>query len=220
MNADDLVLLGRAPGLERPLSRGELLWLFDLVREESLLDTLFYDGSTRRAGEFADLMQEAGTWLYVVCGGTPGPLRGRAPLAFCWLNNFSGRGAMIHFCVLGKGRERAAGIGRFVVRALLLAGPGRAAEREILTADGPWAAHRLAEATAEPGPYCLDALFGLTPAPFRHALDFIHRLGFQEKGRLPHALSIRRGNRERCVPGVLTCLTREDLLEAALRACP
>ena len=213
MPADDLFLLGRAPGLERPLIRSELMRLFALVREQNLVDTLFYDGSIRRAGEFADLVQDAGPWVYVICGNIPGPLRGRAPLAFCWLNNFSGRGAMIHFCVLNEGRERAEAIGRFVVRALLLARQNRPVPRELLTADGPEAAHLLAAAAAAPGPYCLDALFGLTPAPFRHALDFVRRLGFQEKGRLPHALTIRRNNRVRAVPGVLTCVVREYLWE-------
>ena len=72
----------------------------------------------------------------------------------------------------------------------------------------PSAPNRVA---AEPGPYCLDALFGLTPAPFRHALAFVRKLGFQEKGRLPHAVTLRRDNRERTVSGVLTCLERKDL---------
>ena len=211
MPADDLFLLGRAPGLKRPLIRSELMLLFDLVRNRDLLDTLFYDGSIRRPGEFADLMQDAGTWVYAVCGAVPGPLRGRAPLAFCWLNNFSGRGAMIHFCVLSEGRERAEAIGRFVVRALLLAGPNRPVPRELLTAESSEAAHLLSKVAAEPGPYCLDALFGLTPAPFRHALAFVRKLGFQEKGRLPHAVTLRRDNRERTVSGVPTCLERKDL---------
>ena len=209
MITDDLFLLGT--GSSAPLTREELMRLFDGARADGLAETLFYDGSVSRAAEFADLMREPGTWMYAVCGKPPGDLRGRAPLAFCWLNNFSGRGAMIHFCVLSEGRERAEAIGRFVVRALLLAGPNRPVPRELLTAESSEAAHLLSKVAAEPGPYCLDALFGLTPAPFRHALAFVRKLGFQEKGRLPHAVTLRRDNRERTVSGVLTCLERKDL---------
>ena len=209
MTTDDLFLLGT--GSAAPLTREELTRLFDGMRADGLAEALFYDGSVSRAEEFADLMREPGTWIYAVCGNAPGYLRRRDPLAFCWLNNFSGRGAMIHFCVTANGRERAEGIGRFVTRSLLLSRPRRAADRALLTVEGPAAVRLLSLAVTEPGPYCLDALFGLTPAPFRHALAFVRGLGFREKGRLPHALTIRRNGGERTVPGVLTCLTREDL---------
>ena len=231
MPVDDLFLLGRAPGLARALTRGELMRIFEFIQAHNLHETLFYDGSVCRAGEFADLLQDAGTWFYAVCGkeseplhgpscsNLPGPsygrLRGHNVLAIFWLNNFSGRGAMIHFCVLPQGQSRAVNIGRFVTRFLLFSGRSKAASRELLTAEGTLAAQTLSQATDSADQYCLDALYGLTPAPFRHALSFVKALGFQEKGRLPHALSLQRNGKERTVDGVITCLTRQDLIRGA-----
>lgn len=191
------------------------------------------------------------------------PMRGYRPMAFCWLNNHSGGGAMIHFGVFRHALGEAGAMGRFVTRMLLLARGDKAAPRAVCsgTSEDVRAYIKAGEAargggyalewengagrkygdtapgweygadeagtrtvggekdrrhsSKRPGPgYCLDALYGMTPSTFRHALAFVEALGFRRAGELPFAARLRRGGKERLCGAVLTCLTREDMLSA------
>ncbi len=219
-------ILQHVPGGRANVSRAELAVLFARMEHDELVETVFYDGAVRTVDDFADLMADERTWLYLVCGreGTlaesspPGGadlprIRGSVPLAFCWLNNHTGSGAMIHFCVFRDALAEARDIGRFVTRMLLLAKAGDAVPHAVC-AGAFEAMHAYREAAEQDGtrPFCLDALYGLTPAVFRHALKFVQSFGFQKKGELPFAARLRRRGRERLSAGVLTCLTRRELL--------
>lgn len=112
------------------------------------------------------------------------------PLAFFWCNGFSGRAAHIHFCFFRAGMHRADELGKRAMR-FLLGIEGRS--------EAP-----------------LDALLGVTPAPFAHAVRYAKRLGFRELGRIPGGLSLRAGAlgagaSGRVVDAVLTLLARHDL---------
>lgn len=56
----------------------------------------------------------------------------------------------------------------------------------------------------------IDALIGITPAPYRHAISFVEKLGFVRKTKIPKACHFAK--RKRYVDGVLTMLTREDFM--------
>ena len=51
-----------------------------------------------------------------------------------------------------------------------------------------------------------DSVYGITPAPYRHALKFVGALGFERMGVIPNACHMIRRNRY--VDGVVTILKR------------
>lgn len=220
------------PGAVGNLAGRELAGIFLALREEGLASAVFYDGRVRTAADFVEMMEDDGHLFYLVTGPRPDgsrggfTVRGKRPLAFCWLNNRTGGGAMIHFCVFHAGRPQAGWIGRFVTRMLLLARPGFPVPqgvcggtpegvarymREVAEPPRGGEAERAGAASGGQPSYCLDALYGMTPQPFRHALEFVTGLGFRRVGALPFAARIVRHGKERVFPAVITCLTREDL---------
>lgn len=62
------------------------------------------------------------------------------------------------------------------------------------------------------GTGCIDSLYGVTPKTYRHALEFVQRLGFHAETALPGACHLAR--QERHVPGIISICTPETL-EAA-----
>ena len=228
------------------LNREELATLYAILEAQGQHTTLFYDGGVTNGARFASMMLEDACCFYTL-GVLPeqaaaalcpqgeeasgvqwqhAPLvRGRVPLGFWWLNGFMGSACCIHFCIFRHALPIAPVLGRFVVRAMLLARPGIPVPHDVC-----WGNQRAVqaywqnqEAQHGPGGYCLNALYGLTPAPFRHALHFVYALGFQKKTVLPYTASIVRpqqiGKREgnepkaRSTSLVLSCLTREGLVD-------
>ncbi|MFI3271232.1 MAG: hypothetical protein R3Y11_03875 [Pseudomonadota bacterium] len=57
----------------------------------------------------------------------------------------------------------------------------------------------------------LDALMGITPATYRHALSFVEKLGFVRRMVLPKACHIVR--KARYVDGIVTLLQRDDFMK-------
>ncbi len=116
------------------------------------------------------------------------------PLALSWLNNCMGRAAMVHFAVLRAGLPSKVEIGRHMVGFFLHA--------------------------QQQGAYCLDALYGMTPAPYAHVLRYVRRLGFRMQGTLPAALYMASQGRAggACfVDAVLSVCTRESLAAGSAR---
>ncbi len=219
------------PATAGNLTGQELAGLFFALRDQGLASAVFYDRNVRRAADFVEMMEDDGHLFYLVAEPFPDAnrggftVRGKRPLAFCWLNNPTGGGAMIHFCVFRAGAAQAERIGRFVTRMLLLARPGCPVPQAVCGGTSAGVAAYMQQAAAQqaaegghagvssgrlPG-YCLDALYGMTPLPFRHALDFVTRLGFRRMGTLPFAARVVRRGQERLFPAVLTCLTRQEL---------
>ena len=231
------------------LNREELATLYAILQAQGQHTTLFYDGLVTNGAQFASMMMEDACSFYtigilpeqaaaVLCGqgeATPGmdwqglPLvRGRVPLGLWWLNGFTGSACCIHFCIFRHALPVASGLGRFVVRAMLLARPGVPVPHDVCWGNqqAVQAYWQSQEAQYGPGGYCVNALYGLTPAPFRHALHFVYGLGFQKKAVLPYTASIVR---QRGVGGqgeqqptvrptslVLSCLTREGVAREGL----
>lgn len=104
--------------------------------------------------------------------------------ALYWLNNPLGKSVMIHFCFLRSAFCEQEAVGRYVVQSLLFC-------------------------RDRTGEYVLSALYGLTPKPYRHALTFIQKLGFQLTAELPEACHFARKNTYK--NGIVSMLTREQV---------
>lgn len=233
MNVLPFALFAHTPGSQANLTGQELADLFGILQRQNLVQTLFYDGGVTQPAQFIQMMQSDNQFFYVgvVPQNTPGveqnavksygvPLvRGQVPIGICWLNGFTGSGALSHFCIFRHALPLAHALGRFTVNSLLLARPGvpvplgvcRGGAKEV---QAYRALHQNAGATGPGGAgqgYCLDALYGLTPAVFRHALAYVEALGFQRKGALPYAVSLHSAKGVRHAAAVITCLTRNEL---------
>ncbi len=228
-------VLHHIPGACNNLTEQELSMLFGLLQKQRLAKTVFYDGITASEQNFVDMMKEENQWLYVFCA-TPHTMpfgicnnskrhndtplrrmakdipciRGYIPLAFCWLNNFTGKTAMIHFAVFAHAFCCAKEIGDFAVRMLLFARPLQPAPIAVCANNN---AGLMANVIKEnPETFCLDALYGATPSCFRHALYFVQKLGFTVVGKLPYAAIVMHNNKPRCTSTTITTLTRNGLL--------
>lgn len=185
-----LTLRSRHPLHPVPVTDAELDRLWDILHKEGLAPVVFHDGGVRCAADLRGLLAPHRAWCYLVqAAGTP--------LALCWLDGFCGRAARIHFCVLRAGLPRAEEIGRLVVRFLL---PARAP----VSAPAP---------NGQPAAHLLDTLVGLTPAPYRHALAFVTRLGFRLAAVIPGGAVLVRPTGTRICNAVLTLCTRSDLAD-------
>lgn len=223
------------------LNREELATLYAILQSQGQHSTLFYDGVVTNAPQFASMMLEDACSLYSMgilpqqaasvlqaqgenvpeASWQQAPLvRGRVPLGFWWLNGFMASACCIHFCIFRYALPIAPVLGRFVVRAMLLARPEMPVPHEVCwgTSQAVQAYRQALEVQHGQGGYCLNALYGLTPAPFRHALHFVYDLGFQKKTVLPYTASIVRPRNTvegepivRPTSLVLSCLTREGL---------
>ncbi len=186
-----LVLRSRHPSHPAPVTDAELDRLWTTLREEGLAPVVFHDGGVRSAAGLRGLLSPRRAWCYLVQAAD-------VPLALCWLDGFCGRAARIHFCVLRAGLPRADEIGRTVVRFLLTA-------PACPDAGGP------SPSPGRPAPYLLDTLVGLTPAPYRHALAFVTRLGFRRAAVVPGGAVLARPGGIRVCDAVLTLCTRADV---------
>ncbi len=174
-------LYAHIPGMTT-LSRNRLATLWRRLVAEQIAPRLFYDGGVRSEEAFIQFMTAQDVYCYAAY------VRGN-PVALTWLNNFSGRAAMIHFAIFSAGLSFKTEVGRHVVHFLLHA--------------------------RHEGEYCLDTLYGLTPKPYAHVLRFIRRVGFRVQGEVPSAVPLRVRGPEgmsftRHVGGVLSVCTRES----------
>lgn len=179
-----LTLRSRHPAHPAAVTDAELDRVWSTLCDDGLAPVVFHDGGVRSAADLRGLLAPHRAWCYLAQAV-------ETPLALCWLDGFTGRAARIHFCVLRAGLPRAEEIGRMVVRFLLTA--------------------PAAPATGHPPPYRLDTLVGLTPAPYRHALDFVARLGFRRAAVIPGAAVLARPAGRRVCDAVLTLCTRADI---------
>lgn len=104
--------------------------------------------------------------------------------AMYWLNNPLGKSIMIHFCFLKHAFAEQDAVGNYVVSGLL-------------------------ETKNPQGEFVLDALMGVTPCVYRHAIGYIKKLGFSILGRLPNACFFEE--KQRYKDAYLSLLTRDTI---------
>ncbi len=161
------------------------------VEKEGLHRAVFYDGAVQSAEDLAALLAPGRAWTY--CFERDGEV-----LSLWWCNGHSGHMAQIHFCVFEAGRPYAHEMGMRAVRFIMKVDRREGGENSMPNESAP-----------------VSVLCGVTPAPYRHAVQFAQGLGFQVAARLPRACHIGakslggRGS-GRYVDGVLTILKRED----------
>ena len=109
------------------------------------------------------------------------------PVGVVWLNHPQGLACMVHFCLLRRFWVHQRGIGIWTTRAYL---------EPINPATGR--------------PY-LSALYGLTPAVYRHALAFIQSIGFRLLGRIPGACAFQGHEGVVFRDGIASVLTLADI---------
>ena len=56
--------------------------------------------------------------------------------------------------------------------------------------------------------YCFDALYGLTPAVYRHVFPFIKQLGFSLVATIPSAVWFEKKGKKYCKSGVISIIDR------------
>lgn len=104
--------------------------------------------------------------------------------AMYWLNNQVGKCYMIHFAYLKSAFYEQEDVGKYVVHGLL-------------------------KTKNSQGEFVIDALLGLTPCVYRHALNFIKKLGFCFMGIVPNACFFEKKNSYK--DGMMSLLTRNYL---------
>ncbi|WP_307831335.1 hypothetical protein [Nitratidesulfovibrio oxamicus] len=182
------MLRSRHPSHPAPIADAELDRVWNTLCDDGLAPVVFHDGGVRCAADLRGLLAPHRAWCYLVQTAD-------TPLALCWLDGFCGRAARIHFCVLRAGLPRADEIGHMVVHFLLHA-------QAPVPSPGP---------NGRPATHLLDTLVGLTPAPYRHALAFVTRLGFRRAAVIPGGAVLARPAGTRVCDAVLTLCTRSDL---------
>lgn len=110
---------------------------------------------------------------------------GANPLALVWVNNFLGRCGMIHFTMFynSKGREEC--IGLYLLNFLLFSKCG--------------------------DEFCFDALYGLTPRVYRHALRFIEKLGFRLVAEMPASVFFQKKGKNCLKSAVFSIIERSAI---------
>jgi len=106
-------------------------------------------------------------------------------LALVWLNNFLGRCGMIHFTMFYNSKGKEESIALFLLNFLLF--------------------------SKHEGEYCLDALYGLTPRVYRHALAFIKKLGFRLVVEMPSSVFFQKKEKKSLKSAVFSIMKREYL---------
>jgi hypothetical protein len=109
---------------------------------------------------------------------------GVKPLALVWVNNFLGRCGMIHFTMFYNSRGKEELISSFLLNFLLF--------------------------TKHQGEYCFDALYGLTPKVYRHALRFIEKLGFRLVAEMPASVFFQKKDQNCLKSAVFSIIHRDE----------
>ncbi len=100
-------------------------------------------------------------------------------IAMYWLNNLLGKMAMIHFCIQKNAVGEQIELGNYVTQSLL-------------------------SAKDEKNEFIISGLMGHTPKSYRHALNFIQKIGFQITLTLPKSCYFQEKNKY--VDGVISVL--------------
>lgn len=106
-------------------------------------------------------------------------------LALVWLNNFLGRCGMIHFTMFYNSKGKEQSIALFLLKFLLF--------------------------SKHEGEYCFDALYGLTPRVYRHALHFIKKLGFRLVTEMPSSVFFQK-KEKKCLKSAVFSIVRRECL--------
>lgn len=178
--------------------RAYLGYIWQSIEREGLDRAVFYDGAIRSAEDLAGLLAPGRAWAY--CFERDGEI-----LGLWWCNGHTGHMAQIHFCIFKAGRSYGQAMGRAAVRFIM-----KVAKRPSGGTDGTSGQSSM-DYLAAP----VSVLCGVTPAPYRHAIQYGVDLGFQIVAQLPRASYLApralggRGQ-GRYVDAVLTVLKRED----------
>lgn len=92
------------------MSRSEIEELYDLTVQAGTDAIVFYDGGVTDRVAWADMIERQEAWLVRAQDHT-----GRV-VGFWWLNNYLGKTAMMHFCILRLTHEGSVDIGRATMR--------------------------------------------------------------------------------------------------------
>ncbi|WP_430735605.1 hypothetical protein [Halodesulfovibrio aestuarii] len=107
-------------------------------------------------------------------------------LALVWLNNFLGRCGMIHFTMFYNSKGKEYDIASFLLNFLLF--------------------------SKSEGEFCFDALYGLTPRVYRHALHFIEKLGFRLVTEMPSSVFFQK-KKKKCLKSAVFSIVRREYLK-------
>ncbi|MFI3270928.1 MAG: hypothetical protein R3Y11_02340 [Pseudomonadota bacterium] len=171
--------------------KGYLAHIWQCMESEGLHRAVFYDGAVRCAEDLANLLAPGRAWAY--CFEVHGQV-----LALWWCNGHAGHMAQIHFCIFEAGRPHGHYMGMTAVRFIMKVGKCDVHGVPLSNDSAP-----------------VSVLCGVTPAPYRHAIGYATKLGFQITAALPRSCYLSPnalGGRKhgRYVDGVLTILKRED----------
>lgn len=186
--------------------RAYLDYIWQSIEREGLDRAVFYDGAIRSAEDLARLLAPGRAWAY--CFERDGEI-----LGLWWCNGHTGHMAQIHFCIFKAGRPYGKAMGRAAVRFIMKVPKRPSGEprgEPSGETDGTGGQSSMDYLTAP-----VSVLCGVTPAPYRHAIQYGVDLGFQVVAQLPRATYLApralggRGQ-GRYVDAVLTVLKRED----------
>ncbi|EPR44571.1 hypothetical protein dsx2_1530 [Desulfovibrio sp. X2] len=157
-------LIGR-DGHDPALAREIALQLWDMLVDDGLVSTVFYEGQVTDAETFCRLMLSPERALYAAW-----PEDSCRPSAFAWLSDQTGRAVRLHFCFFRHARRHALPLARQFARFLL-------AVRD------------------ERGERVFETIYGLLPESNLAAIRLGRKLGFRTIGVLPGAAYIAAEDR-------------------------
>ena len=126
------------------------------LRDENLVETLFFDGTCKNFSDFMDIMTRKNTLPFAL-------FKDDEIYGFFWLNNFAGKTAQIHFTAF----KNSIGL------------------RRCAPSFGTKCISYALSLKDELG-YFIDTILGVTPISYKLALKFNKRAGMKEIGRIPN----------------------------------
>ena len=169
------------------LKDSEIMELYDRMVADNVAETIFFDGQVTSREVWLDSVISGRNALYVVLvrdrEGGPFGDETIEPAAACWLNNFNGKAAEMHWCVFSKfWNNGSAALIRFAADKLI---------------------HMRNDEE-----YVFDVLLGIIPVTNKRAIAMIQKAGAVADYVVPNALYIYR--EEKSVDGVLIHWTRDQ----------
>lgn len=159
------------------LKDSQILHLYDKMVEDQVADTIFFDGEVNSRREFLSAMTSQYNLLYAVeCDGLLA--------SACWLNNFSGKTAQMHWTMFGEFWNN--GSVRIMKHTL----------KNIINLKHPG------------GEYLFDVLIGLIPVTNKRAIEFSRKCGAVVETVIPYGLFDYRSNQS--VDAMLIYFTRKQ----------
>lgn len=161
-----------------------IMGMFDKMERDGTIEMVFFDGAVKTREEFLAFVRRPGIQLYEL-----GLKDSDTPAGFIWLEMFTRRTALLHFCIFSEHWGGAYKIGHEVLVTLL----------------------SLRDSC---GNYILDAVYGITPANNELALGAVRATGVNEVGTIPNAFYYESLGKS--VDGVISYFTRRDIPEEEL----